>query len=180
MIKAILTGEMKKSLRELIGKNFVSYECGKTFNTAYGNLRINTSGVSIEITNLEKEMPFFDGTEEVAVLQCEKIGSNKPFQPYCIEPFQIYEVGEIIKSIEIIKDKINVNNGEYEIAFDRAIVIRMEKGILMFSRGIWFSEEIAISENDQYDTLFPIEEVVDAWSNEGEYMVRVERFIETL
>ena len=80
----------------------------------------------------------------------------------------------------IIKDKINVNNGEYEIAFDRAIVIRMEKGILMFSRGIWFSEEIAISENDQYDTLFPIEEVVDAWSNEGEYMVRVERFIETL
>ena len=112
MVEAILTEEMKNSLRELIGENFVSYECGKTFNTAYGNLRINTSKISIEIENFEKEMPFFDETEEIAVLQCEKIDPNKPFQPYCIEPFQIYEVGEIIKSIEIIKDKINVNNGE--------------------------------------------------------------------
>ena len=46
---------------------------------------------------------------------------------------------------------------------------------LMFSRDIWFSEDITISEHDDYDSIFPISQVVDSWANDGENKVNVVR-----
>ena len=50
----------------------------------------------------------------------------------------------------------------------------------MFSRDIWFSEVITINENDNYDTVYPIDEVVETWSNDGENKVNVIRTIRKL
>ena len=45
----------------------------------------------------------------------------------------------------------------------------------MFSRDVWFSEEINISDNDDYDSVYPIESVIGHWGNEGDYDVVVKR-----
>ena len=68
-----------------------------------------------------------------------------------------------------------LNDGEYEISFDRAIIFRTDKKDIMFSRDIWFSEVITINENDDYDAVYSIDQVVEAWSDEGENKVNVIR-----
>ena len=45
----------------------------------------------------------------------------------------------------------------------------------MFSRDIWFSEVITINENDDYDAVYSIDKVVEAWSDDGENKVKVIR-----
>ncbi len=175
MIYATLSKDMIDLLKNLKFSNMLSYECAKTHDTVYGNLRINTDKYSIELSNIEKTMPFFSANEDIACFECKISNPNVEFRPYCIEPFEVFKVGKTIQNIEIINDVINVNNGEYEISFDRAIIFRMNKGVIMFSRDIWFSEVITISENDNYDAIYPIDEVIEVWSNEGENEINVIR-----
>ena len=175
MVYVTLNADMIELLKNLKLSNFISYECARTYNTAYGNLRINTDKGSIELSNIEREMPFFDVTEDIACLECKVSNSDVGFKPYCVEPFEIFKINEKIENIEIINDVIEVNDGEYEISFDRAIIFKTDKKYIMFSRDIWFSEVITINENNDYDAVYSIEEVVEAWSNEGENKVNVIR-----
>ena len=175
MVYATLNEDMVELLKNLKFSNFISYECGKTHNTAYGNLRINTNKGSIELSNIEREISFFDITEDVACFECKVSNSAIEFKPYCIEPFEVFEIDGKIENIEIINDVIEVNDGEYEISFDRAIIFRTDKKDIMFSRDIWFSEVITINENDDYDAVYSIDEVVEAWSDEGKNKVNVIR-----
>ncbi|MBR1470885.1 MAG: hypothetical protein IJ600_13195 [Lachnospiraceae bacterium] len=46
---------------------------------------------------------------------------------------------------------------------------------LKVARDTWFSEIITISDNDDYDQVFSIEDVKEAWSNDGENTVDVKR-----
>lgn len=180
MIYVTLNNNMEEMLRNTKESKFISYECGKNFDTAYGNLRINTDTVSIELSNIAKEMPFFDGVEDIACLEFKVSNPAIEFKPYCIEPFEVFEIDAKIESIEIINDTINVNDGEYEIAFDRAIIFRTDKKDIMFSRDVWFSEVITISEHDDYDAIYPIDEVIELWSDQGENKVNVRRTIRKL
>lgn len=175
MIYVTLNDNMYEMLKNIKKSKFISYECGKVFGNAYGNLRINTDKSSIEITNLQKTTPLFDDEEEVAGFECKIVESNSAFKPYCEEPFEKFEVSEIINDIEIVNDSISINDGEFEISFDQAIIIRAETKIIMFSRDIWFAEDITISEHDDYNSIFPISQVVESWSDDGERKVSVER-----
>lgn len=175
MVYATLNEDMIELLRKLKFSNLTSYEGARTHNTVYGNLRINTDKCSIELSNIEKTIPFFDITEDVACFECKVSNPAIEFKPYCIEPFEVFEIAGRIENIEIINDVINVNDGEYEITFDRAIVFRTDKGNIMFSRDIWFSEVITINDNDDYDAVYSIDDVVETWSNDGENKVNVIR-----
>ena len=180
MIYITLNNNMEKMLRTIIGVKIISYECGKNYDTAYGNLRINTEILSIELSNMIKEKPFFDGVGDVACLECKISNPDVEFKPYCIEPFEAFDIDSRIESIEIINDEIDVNDGEYEISFDRAIVFRTDKRDIMFSRGVWFSEVITISEHDDYDSIYPVDEVVEVWSDQGDNKVKVIRTCSSL
>ncbi len=175
MLNATLTEEMITILKNLKNSKFISYECGKNICSTYGNLRINTDTCSIELRNIEKPMPFFDTTEDIASFECKNTDSNQQFEPYCIVKPKKIEIGEFIAGIEIINDYVNVNDGEHEFSFDQAIIIKTENTTTMFSRDVWFSEIITISENDNYDSLFSISEAVDSFSNYGEYRVDIKR-----
>lgn len=180
MIQATLNKEMIDLLKKLISSRFTSYECAKKYNTTYGNMRINTDKASVELSNIQKTIPFFDIEEDIAVLECFKSDPNTEFKPYCIEPFEQYEVDEIITEIKIVNDIIDVNHGEYKISFDRAVIFKTDKSTLMFSRDIWFSEVINISENEDYDAVYSIDEAVEAWSNDGDNKVDIIRTIKVL
>ncbi len=175
MVYATFTEDMIRLLKELKGARFLSYECEDTNGDAYGNLRINTDKMSVELTNIQQIMPFYTDEEEIACFACAKVDPEKKFKPYCITDTCKVDVGDKILGISIVSDEITMNDGEYEISFDRAVIITMEKRILMFSRDIWFSEVIDISEHDNYDLRYPITEVIEAWSNEGRDKVEVKR-----
>lgn len=177
MVKATFTDEMKKILSNMTGRQFVSYECEKDdgFSRAFGNMRINTDSFSIELTNEEHTLPFFDDTEDITCFACTEVDSKKPFEPAVVTETCVTEVSKTITGLELINDTISVNNGEYEISFDAAIIIHMGNDVMMLARDTWFSEIITIADNDDYDQVFSIEDVKEAWSNEGENTVDVNR-----
>jgi hypothetical protein len=63
------------------------------------------------------------------------------------------------------------------VKFDQAIVFYMDTGILMLSKGEWFSELITISDHDHYDEVYSVDKLREDWSNEGEDRVEAERSI---
>lgn len=180
MIYVTLDNKMENLLKNIKNSKLISYECGKIFDTAYGNLRINTDKSSLEITNLQKTTPFFDIEEEISGFKCKLVKTSSVFKPYCEEPFETFEIGKFVNDIEIVNDSISVNDGKFEISFDQAIIIRMDGGVIMLSRGVWFSEVINISEHDNYNSIFPISQVIDSWSDDGENKVNVVRTVRKL
>ena len=53
--------------------------------------------------------------------------------------------------------------------------IHMDKKTLMLSRDTWFSQLLTVTDERSINTIFPIEEVINSWSNYGEYAVDVKR-----
>ena len=182
MEKAIFNAEMRNILKSIIGKTFVSYECEDSDgpNMTYGNFRINTDVEAIDVSNETKVMPFFDAEEDVACFACIKADPGNPYVPDVVTSTRTVPVQGIIRAVSLVNDAINVNNGEYQITFDQALIIRTDDRIFMFSKDIWFSEMIKISDTDDYDNIYPIASVIEDWNNDGEYIVTVNRTREDL
>ena len=177
MVNARFSKKMIEVLSSMKGKTFVSYECdeGHGFPRAYGNFRINLDDYSIDVSNEIQGLSFFDIEEDVAVFSCKKVDSNTPFEPGVIGDTRTVFIEETIESVEIITDEINVNKGDYEIVFDTALIIKTEYQTIMFSKDVWFSEVINISDNDDYDNVYPIDAVKEDWNNDGDYEVTIKR-----
>ena len=176
MAKKIFTKEMIEIISAMKGERIVSYQCPQIdkWSRTYGNFRINMEKYAIEFTNEVKEIPFFDRTEEVAGFECKKVDLHTEFKPALIIDVQVVPVDEKVKTIEIITDKIKVEE-DYEITFDNALIFHTEHQTIMFSRDTWFSELINISDNDDFDSIFPIEKVIEEWNCDGDYKVSVKR-----
>lgn len=83
-------------------------------------------------------------------------------------------MGERVTAIELVRDEVNVDHGAYEVAFDMALILRLERQVLMLARDVWFSESIAILPHDDYDRHYPTRKVMESWENE-QYAVTVRR-----
>ena len=103
-----------------------------------------------------------------------------PFKPYCEEKSEKHTINENVISVSIIEDSVSVNDGEYDIAFDMAVVIKTDKHSYMFSRGWFFSETIDISVDKEFNEIYPINRVVKDWSEDGENKVDVSRNVRKL
>ena len=182
MVVAQFTEEMINKLSEIKGKRFISFECekGDGFSRAFGNIRMNFEDCSIELINDIEALPFYDSIEDIAVFSCKEVDSNVPFIPMVITETRIVPVDEVVKSIRIINDEIVINDGDYSITMDVGLVIDTESQTYMFSKGIWFSEIISISYNDDINSIYPIESVINDWNNDGEDKVIVNRTEQTL
>lgn len=177
MIDARFTDEMKHLLANMRGHEFVSYQCdkGNGFPRAYAKIRLRLDDCCIDLSNEVRGLPFFGETEEIAVFSCESAGFGSSFEPGVIGETRVEPLGGIVESVEIAADRISVNGGEYEIVFDMALIVRMEQRTVMFSKGVWFSEVIDISEGDDLDSIYPVESVKEHWNNFGDWKVEVKR-----
>ena len=181
MVKAKLSDKMIKILKDTVGKTFCSYECGNiAMGAVYGNVQINMDNCAIEIVNEAKELPFYDSTEDISHFVCRKKLLNEPFKPYCEEKSEKHTINENVISVSIIEDSVSVNDGESDIAFDMAVVIKTDKHSYMFSRGWFFSEIIDISVDKEFNEIYPINRVVKDWSEDGENKVDVSRNVRKL
>jgi len=174
MVKVEFTNDMYNFLSNIKGDNFISYNCIKDkFSRAYGNLRINLNNYALTISNEIKALPFFDNTEDLSCFSCEKTDLNDVFKPAIEGTPDTYKVNDVINSVEILKNIINVNHGEYVLSSDAALIIRMQTSTIMFARDIWFSELITIRNNDDYHKVISTQDIIDSLSNGGEYDVEI-------
>ncbi len=180
MNKAKFTNEMIEIIKTIKGKTFCSYDCAKFLDEAYGNIRINLNDFSIEFLNETKETHFWDSFEDISCFSCKKVDINSTFKPYCDEDFQNYSINEKIQQIQIISDTISINNKEYEISFDMAVIINTEKHNYIFSRGWFFGEVISINVDKNYDEIYPVKQVIDDWDDDGKNNVAVSRCVKVL
>lgn len=177
MVEARFSKDMISILSSCKDKKLVSYEseAPSEVGGVYGNMRLNFDGFSLEIVNEEQSMPMFNEQEDVACISCSKVDTSAPFEPMVVTDVVKTSVGHVVEAIDVITDTIDVNDGEYQIAFDMAVIFHMENAILMVSRDVWFSEMLTIRDNERFDEVFPVDEVIESWSNDGEYHVSVKR-----
>ena len=138
MVEAKFSSEMIEIIKSMVGNVFRSYECGNMVpNEAYGNQQINLDKFLVEFLNEVKELPFYDSTEDISQFTCKKKSLSESFRPYCEESNEKHLINENVLSVYIIDDSISINDGEYNIDFDMAIIIETDKHKHIFSRG-WF------------------------------------------
>lgn len=181
MVNAEMNKDMLDILKSLEGEKLccLKYE-DAIKNEAYGNLRIETESFAVEISNELEEMMFFGSTEELSRLKCSKKMLHEAYIPCAVGNVGCHEVNKKITFVEIVNDKISVNDGEYEISSDMAIIIGTEKGKYILARGWFFNEVIKVERNKDIDEIYSTKEVVCDWSDDGENKVEVKRSVRRL
>lgn len=128
MNNATFSEDMLTILAEMKGKTFKSYECVKMGTCmVYGKCRLNLGTFSIDLYNYIHPMPFFGKTEDIPYFSCERMKKDSEYVTCEKSIPHVYMIDEIIKSVEIVNDEINVNNGEYQITIDPTTVKRTVK-----------------------------------------------------
>lgn len=176
MIELKFTKDMLALLKTLKGQSFVSYEKEKSVinnDSTYGNIRLNFENTSIDLVN---EQEIYEGfEEELACFSCIKVDANKRFVPTAVGETEIMPIKGKVRKIETVTDTINLNHGEIIIESDSAISFYTDCGCYTFARPVWFSEVIYVLFDESYDSICPVSNVVESWSNEGEICVTVNR-----
>ncbi|MBE6912838.1 MAG: hypothetical protein E7473_09970 [Ruminococcaceae bacterium] len=186
MVELKFTEEMIRLLSRLKGETLLSYSYDKHWEkvvrpecyipSSYWKTRLGTTIGEIDLINEENVHPWFGGTEGIAGFACKIVKNGEPLDDGREPPAYVQPVNKRIVGIEIINDVIVINKGEYSLTFDQALIFRFEDGsVLMFSRDVWFSEEISITWHDDYDKLFSIEQLTETLNDEGDDQVEVTR-----
>lgn len=182
MNNATFSKEMLDVLAEMKGKTFKSYECVKMgTNMTYGKCRLNLGQFSVDLYNYIHAMPFFDQTEDIPYFSCERMEKDSEYVVCERNSIpHVYMIDEKIQSVEVVTDEINVNDGEYEITIDQALIIRTRDNIYSFYKGWMYSEIINIAVDRNYETVYDLENVKYEWGDSGQDPTIVKRTIKIL
>lgn len=148
--------------------------------TAYGNLQLNTEHFSVELRNEVHTFSLFSEVEDVSCFSCIFKRAGTIFEPFCEEPWKTVPINEKITGVSIVSDTVIVNDDEYAITFDMAVIIKTEKHQYSFSRNWFFSETINLSVDKGLDDVYPISRVIADWNDDGNRRVSVQRSIVSL
>lgn len=179
MIDCKLDDNMLTILKGIIGSELISFELDDdkiVNNRAFGVIRINTSINSVEVYNDVHEVDYFGDNEDVSYFTCITVDTKQAFKGYYENSSnKKVSVNEKIVGVQIVSDEIRVGNQNYNISFDRAIIIKTERQIFMISRDWHFMETMLLTCDKNIDEIVPIEKVIADWSNDGEFNVCVKR-----
>ena len=176
MVKKTIPASQLVFLKSFIGSKFISWECAydPAFARTYGNVRIHTSNGCFEIVNEEKPTILFDSIEDISGFSIIDPHNDK-FVPASQEKIVEVTIGEAIKDVLVVSDEVSVNDDKYRILFDMAIIIVTDQHSYSFSRGWYFNELIQFSTDESLDNTYPVNQVVEDWSDDGANKVNVFR-----
>lgn len=182
MNNATFSEDMLEVLAEMKGKTFKSYECVKMGTSmTYGKCRLNLGTFSIDLYNYIHPMPFFGKTEDIPYFSCERMEKDSEYVSCEKNSIpHVYMIDEKIQSIEIVNDEINVNDGEYEITIDQALIIRTRDNVYSFYKDWMYSEVINIAVDRNDEIVYDVEKVKYEWSDSGVDPTTVKRTIKVL
>lgn len=87
------------------------------------------------------------------------------FEPMAGEIIATESVEQIIKGICIIRDAVTRADG-VQFSMDMAVIIKTPQTQYMFSRDVWFSEFITISNDSNLDSVYPICKARTGWKSD--------------
>lgn len=177
MVKIGFTKEMEKLLSTLKGQQLIPLEHGKDpiDHIAYGNLCLHFEKVSLEISNEEHPFPFFDTVEDLSCFSCQKLEKGALFRPFVVVDPISMDIHKTVTGITIIRDRIDVNHGEYEMEIDQALILHTTEAPFMLSKGLWWDEKIVLARNADYEKQIPRNQIIDDLSEDREILVSLTR-----
>ncbi|MDO4438772.1 MAG: hypothetical protein Q4B86_04920 [Eubacteriales bacterium] len=177
MIYATFNDSMISMLRSFIGCEFNSYKYVSIGNGTYGNLHIQINGEPYEIRNQQGIVMMNNEFVDLSSLSIKKVAGE--FEPVCGDQISINIINDIIQDVQIFQDSVCLSSGD-EILMDMAVVFKTKHTDIMFSRDVWFSEFITISETSDFDSVYPICRAKDSWRNDDESEVIIHRITKSL
>lgn len=166
---------MIEILKSIIGKKFEYIEfTNKEKMVSFGNVALNVDGQLIEISNHEDDKGW-DEDYDSAHFECKIISEYEPTVTKSI--VSKLNIQEIIKDVNIIYDEIT--NEYYNFNYDMALEIITENHKYLISRGWFYSEDISINIDTEFDSIYPVSKVEDDWNadSDGDYITKVNRNI---
>lgn len=188
MIKAKFNNLMLENLKKIKGSKLLCYLTDDMYdgNVSYGKVGLETNNGCLDVYNEETSVDWFDidgekTKEDISMFSCKERKEGEEFVPYINKTNVIrHEVDEYINSIKIVTDFVRINNEEYSIDYDIAIIIKTDSHKYTISRGWLFSEEIYISIDDDCNDIYSITDEINDWNNDGDYSVEVKRTIKEI
>ena len=172
MVNAKIDATAIAVIQALIGKTFNGYTYSPMAAGAYGNVLLHIDGTAYELRC--NQIPFTVGneTEDIACLSIDMHTGD--FKPMAGEVIATESVEQIIKGICIIRDTVTRADG-VQFSMDMAVIIKTPQAEYMFSRDVWFSEFITISNNGDLDSVYPICKAKSGWKSDESDNVIVKR-----
>jgi hypothetical protein len=178
-MKTKFNDNMLEILKTMKGKKLINIECEfeKEFKRSYGYIRLNFSGKSIDITNVEEPVNLFGTIEDVAVFNCyDNTGKTLKESFNLIDNYNPQRLGinEIINGVEVISEKIKLNNID-EIEFDMCIILKTDAHNYLISRENWFNEFIYLNADTDFNDVYKISDDKNIWNFENNKSVQIVR-----
>lgn len=170
--------EMLEILSSMKGKVFknILYE-GDDF-TSFGNVAIKVDDKILEITNRE-DMNGFDEDYESSHFSCKYVDEFISVVNNAV--IKEKEVNEVIEAINIVTDKINIDEEDYHIEYDMAVEIITQNHKYTIARNYFYSEVITLHIDEDMDEIYSIEKVERDWQNEEETLhIEIERNVKNI
>lgn len=175
VIETNFSDEMLKTLANMKGKTFKSFECalrkGDGWMSSAGNVRFNLGQYAIDLRCFPHDVVIRGELEEMPYFTCEKVPLDSEFVPYVVSSPKAYMVGERVTGVDVVRDSIEVTGDGEDVRLDLdvALAIRTSGHAYTFSRGIWFDEEIDIAISDGEVVIpYTVEECDDDWTDDPE------------
>lgn len=169
--------EIKCVFKSIIGRKLVSVT-SDFIDSSFGHVFLRFDDFVIDLKNEQaykvNESEIFAQEENVAEFSCERIETDSSFESMlennvCVEN----AINSIVKSVSIVVDHVYENSNH---VFDiiNGIIVKTEKHTFSFGKGIWFSEDIFITV-DEDEIGYDIDSETDDLSNSGEYDISIIR-----
>lgn len=172
MVNATIDAAAIAAIQTLIGKTLNGYTYSPVASGAYGNVLLHIDRTAYELRC--NQTPFAVGieTEDIACLSVSMLIGN--FKPMAGEVITTESVEQTIEGICIVRDVVTRADG-VQFSMDMAVIIKTPQTQYMFSRDVWFSEFITISNNDDFDSVYPICKAKAGWKNDESEEVVIKR-----
>ncbi len=172
MVNATIDAATIAAIQTFIGKTLNGYTYSPVAAGAYGNLLFHIDEAAYELRC--NQIPFAIGneTEDMACLSMSL--HTDDFEPMAGEVITTEAVEQIINEIRIIRDEVTRADG-IQILMDMAIIIKTPQTQYMFSRDVWFSEFITISNEADLDSVYPICKAKSGWKSDESDDVIIKR-----
>lgn len=175
-----MNDNMIKILQDIKNKKLKNIECAfeEKWNRAYGYVRLNVDSTSIDISNVQEGISLFGEVDDVSVLKCfNNTGKTIKEAFNLIDTYNpvTLDINELINDVEIISEKINIDNKTME--FDMCIVIKTTSHTYLLSRENWFDEFIYINVDKAFDEVYPINKDKEIWDSDNVTLERTTKQI---
>ena len=180
-VHAGFTDDMLKTLLLMKGKTLKAIK-GVFFHSlsaSFDDMRLVLGQFAIDVSCRSHVEPLISLDnriiyEEVSYFSCAKKKLTDEYIPSAYDKIVSFIINEPISEVVLIRDDINVSNGEHYL-IDRAFTIKTSEKAYTFSRKEIIDERIYITISDKIEGLQSVKEVEDSWNYEDRYSVDVDR-----